>query len=266
MNRRARGFTLVELLVVIAISALLMSIMMPALTGARKQAQRVVCLSNLRQWGLAWKIFTDDNNDEFLTGLDWLGPLCPYFSDPKILLCPAARDRGINRGLNNSLRGGKNTAWEWKGLLDEGSERVFNGSYGLNFWCTHSEEGGRGRFLNALWTSSNLKGGFEAPLFTDCSVLGAAPLHSDIPPDYDGQIYCDGSNRDEMRSVCFNRHPVGTINALFVDFSARPVGLKELWELKWHRKWFLNLNGVPDYAPPAKFRDPRHWMYGFRNY
>jgi len=266
MDRRAKGFSLVELLVVIAITALLMSMMMPALNAARKQAMKVACQSNLKQWGLVWKVFTGDNNDRFLTGLDWLGPLKSYYKDPGVLLCPAARKTGPATDRGGSYRGGKNTVWRWDYRFENGGHRTFTGSYGLNFWCTHSEEGGRGRFLNALWTTPAIKGGFEAPLFTDCSVLGAAPLHSDIPPDYDGQLYCDGSNRDEMRALCFNRHGAGTINALFVDFSARSVGLKELWELKWHRKWFWNLKGVPDCDPPAQFRDPKHWMYKFRNY
>ena len=57
---RKRGFTLVELLVVIAIIALLMSILVPALSRARKQAKAVVCRSNLRQIGLGLMFYADD--------------------------------------------------------------------------------------------------------------------------------------------------------------------------------------------------------------
>ena len=66
--RRQRGFTLSELLVVIAIIALLVAILMPALQKVRKQSKSVVCLSNLRQWGLVLNFYADDHNGYFMAG------------------------------------------------------------------------------------------------------------------------------------------------------------------------------------------------------
>lgn len=59
-KRPSRGFTLIELLVVIAIIALLMAILMPALQRAKKQAQNVKCLSNMRQIGLGANFYAED--------------------------------------------------------------------------------------------------------------------------------------------------------------------------------------------------------------
>jgi prepilin-type N-terminal cleavage/methylation domain-containing protein/prepilin-type processing-associated H-X9-DG protein len=113
MSRSRRGFTLIELLVVIAIIALLMAILMPSLSKAKKQAQGTTCLSGLKQIGVAVVLYAQDH-DYFIprgsTGSSsiWFMQYLPYlghgrsqrdYRSVKVYRCQSFPRAG--NGLNN---------------------------------------------------------------------------------------------------------------------------------------------------------------------
>jgi prepilin-type N-terminal cleavage/methylation domain-containing protein len=93
------GFTLVELLVVIAIIAVLASLLIPAMSRAKESGRTVICTSNVRQFGIACTMYSQDFNGKIPTFLNWLfavqkpgdltsGRLYPYLKAKGVYICP----------------------------------------------------------------------------------------------------------------------------------------------------------------------------------
>ncbi|MFI4910225.1 MAG: type II secretion system protein [Sedimentisphaeraceae bacterium JB056] len=266
--KNKKAFTLIELLVVISIIALLMSIMMPSLKRAREASKNVVCLSNLKQWSLVWGMYTDDNNGRYHEGRfsgkekPWITVLESYYQDAKVMVCPSA-SKPINSdvivGSGETVLGDKNHAW---GMFPGTSGNNWDvkgayGSYGINSWiCNPPKDtvpyGGSGMY----WRKRDMRNAANVPVMGGNWFIGGRPLETNSPPEYDG--HKNSGSEFEMGRFCLDRHDEN-IDMLFADGSARKVGLKELWRLKWHPGYNTNVR-MPNWSREAP------WMENFKDY
>lgn len=124
-----KGFTLIELLVVIAIIAILAAILFPVFAKARAKARQTSCLSNLRQIGTSWQMYTQDY-DGVLTYLNgtpswssYINRATPYIKNWQIWECPAGDDTACSCGYAG-------------GTADA---QYHPASYMYNMWLTRAE-------------------------------------------------------------------------------------------------------------------------------
>lgn len=237
MINKKPGFTLIELLVVIAIIALLIAILVPAIRSVKRQAQSVVCASNIRQLSLGFAMYLQDsetfpygfNDLKFgievpeggysgfasydMMGLWWFN----YLEDVtgitrdrgSTLWCPSKNETIINKKYN-----------------------VLCGNYGVNRSICKSARGVTGNpFVGTPLRFSQIRNSSGTFLFGDSGyslVSWRAALLSSSPP-FERQrrvdsFYIPGLSLNETRNELWHnsdailgRHPSKKINAGFVD-------------------------------------------------
>ncbi len=269
-----RAFTLIELLVVISIVALLMAVLLPALSRVRKQARAVACRANLRQWGIALHVYANTHDGKLPPGnltftrgyYDelWRTTMLDSRNSKGIMLCPMA----TRVSEETSGEGATFKAWRRSPVNIGKPASGSYGSYGGNFII------GRPDWKPALrWGSLGVKGTERIPFFFDCTTSIFSPLPLPLPKD--AECKCDLGPPPEQEGchdplsdnksyrVCINRHD-GGINMVFADSSVRKVGLKELWTLKWH--WLYNTANRWTKAGGVQPEDWPQWMRKFKDY
>lgn len=258
---RACGFTLVELLVVMGLIATLISLLLPAVSRVRNAANGTACMSNLRQMGQAWTLYTSEHKGNLMPfiwstpmtpdvawGGYWPGVLEQYNVGGSVLFCPSASEP-----TDVPQRRGYGTAAQaWSGRFSSPGTGVKlsptmyrEGSYGYNRYM--SSGNGQGRYGTATKVTA-VRDMSDTPLFLDCAFADLKPNNNtaaspvDLPPTLTGQDVKPGG--PEHWKALISRHG-RAINVCMADGSVHRVPLSEVYTMSWKTGWEKYKLAVP---------------------
>ena len=232
-DRSKRGFSLIELLVAIGIIAILLAILLPVLSSARREGRRAACLANLQQWSASFQVYLNDNrgrqpprgdvhNISPTNGspLMWFEMFGGIGDVRRRLFCPEATDD------SNGIPASSFNAWGPDAFWDAGGKvrGPYYGSYGFNAWLYEDPTSATaGPIHLPSKDSANI------PLIFDCARVEVYTFDTDAPLRFASKA--TGSS-GWLQLVAVERHG-GAPNVSFADGHAETMPLPRLWKLKW---------------------------------
>ena len=276
-----RGFTLIELLVVVAIIALLISILLPSLGRAKERSKIVSCLNNVRQLGVMYRTYLQDQQSKgiyyFRTtdpavvtaqlqaygymNIEWMGGLRAYGLNVKAMLCPDA----TTLTNNTAYLGSATLAW-WGGAVTPRVDFVqtftgtpannvptswYAGSYCFNGWLFAKDPNGLGTKYAYAGDGSGLiqqpmasLGEAKVPVFGDGIFWASWPHNSDFVSG-NAQTWGDGDQTN----------PTSGSDATGTHGNLGPTKYMGKFQVNRHANHTTNLSFGDGHAENIKVRD-----------